>query len=84
VHHCPPGWGFPENLTVKVARVAVQTGFYILYEIIKGKIEPTVKIPRRKSIGEYTNLQRRFSHLTEKGLAELQKWVDERCGEFSL
>ena len=34
---CPPGWRFPPHLTVKLARLAVLTGVFPLYEVFQGE-----------------------------------------------
>ena len=33
---CPAGWGFNARLTVKLGRLAVETGLFDLYEIVPG------------------------------------------------
>jgi len=81
---CPSGWGYPENLTIKVSRLAVQTGVLTLYETEHGRLSITLRISKRKPIEEYTNLQKRFAHLSKEGIRKLQGWVDERCTEFGL
>ncbi len=74
---CPPGWGFNENLTIKVARLAVQTGMFSLYELENGEMNLTLKVVNRRPINEYIKLQRRFNHLTEIETTKLQNWIDE-------
>ena len=44
---CVPGWRIPSNISIKVARLAVQTGIFPLYEIKDGKLTLTVKVPKR-------------------------------------
>ncbi|MHA1762620.1 MAG: thiamine pyrophosphate-dependent enzyme, partial [Promethearchaeota archaeon] len=34
---CPPGWGYEPKNTIKIGRLAVQTGFWPLYEVEQGK-----------------------------------------------
>jgi pyruvate ferredoxin oxidoreductase beta subunit len=74
---CPVGWGFPENLTIKIARLAVETGIFPLYEVVNSKLKITVPF-KRKPVMEYFKIQRRFSHLTEIEVEKIQKWIDER------
>jgi pyruvate ferredoxin oxidoreductase beta subunit len=80
--HCiapfPTGWEHDASLTIEIARLAVQTGFVVLYEYENG--ERTInRIPkRRKPIEEYLTKQGRFSHLTLEQIAEIQKDVDKR------
>jgi len=63
---CPPGWRYPESKTIEVARLAVQTGMWVLLEIENGKPRVTVKVPRRKHVRHYLRLQGRFRHLTDE------------------
>jgi pyruvate ferredoxin oxidoreductase beta subunit len=74
---CPVGWRFPSELTVRVGRLAVQTGVFPLYEVENSRLRPTVSVPKRKPVSEYLKLQGRFAHLTEDEIATVQKFVDE-------
>lgn len=62
---CPPGWGVDARNSIKVARLAVETGFFPLYEIKDGHKTTTVKVRDRKEIAEYLKIQRRFNHLAQ-------------------
>lgn len=80
---CPPGWRFPEERTVEVARLAVETGYFPLYEYDHGRIRfqpPTAQIiadpKRRKPLREWFKIQGRFTHLTDAEIAELEKEVE--------
>lgn len=74
---CPPGWKFPSELSVKIARLAVETKIFALYEIEKGqRYKMTVKA-KGLPVREYLKLQGRFSHLTEQNIISIQKNVDE-------
>ena len=85
---CPPGWKFPSESTVKVSRLAVQRGIWLLYEYENGKTSYTAgtrRIIEGQSelvpVSEYLNLQGRFRHLFGKGeadkrVAEYQKRID--------
>jgi pyruvate ferredoxin oxidoreductase beta subunit len=60
---CPTGWGGKFEDTVKLARLAVETGMWPLKEAVYGKVKHTF-IPRRlKPVEEYLKLQGRFRHL---------------------
>jgi len=75
---CPTGWEFDVSKSIEVARLAFETGSWILYESQNGK-RTINRLPKeRKPIIEYLKLQRRFSHLTEADIAEIQKEIDER------
>ena len=78
---CPTGWFYPSHLTFEVARKAVETGSWILYEIENGKRNVTYKPKELKPIGEYFDLQKRFKGITEEEKAEIQESVRKRYDE---
>ncbi|GAB6147533.1 pyruvate synthase subunit PorB [Stetteria hydrogenophila] len=73
---CTAGWKFDPSLGIKIARLAVETGMWVLYEVEKGKFRVTVKVRRRKPVREYLKLQGRFRHLTDEEIEFIQKIVD--------
>jgi len=75
---CPVGWRISSNLSIEVCRNAVRTNYFPLWEAEEGKPRFTVEIANPKPVTELTKLMRKFSHLKEDGLEELQKAVDER------
>jgi len=81
---CPLGWRADSNLTIKIARIAVQTGYYPIYEIEDGKMTITIKIPERRLIAEFLKLQGRFRHLTEREIKVIQEFVDGQCKQLGI
>lgn len=87
---CPPGWRFPTKKTIEVARKAVETGAWILYEVEKGKFSltgPSKRLTdkaRRRPIREYIEMQRRFSNVTERELLNLQRQIDTLWEKYSF
>jgi len=75
---CPTGWRAPEDSAVELSRIAVETNYFPLWEAERGEFRLTYRPKNPLPIQEFTNLMGRFSHLTEKELAELQKMVDSR------
>lgn len=76
---CPAGWKSRPEDTVKLARLAVQTGYFPLYEIEDGeRWTLNLKVKERKPIAEYLKLQGRFRHLKEDEIALIQQEVDAR------
>jgi len=77
---CPRGWRIPSSMTVEIAKLAVQTGFWPVYEVEDGVWRQTVRVTNRKPIEEFLKPQGRFKHLfapgNEKLLAEIQSDVD--------
>ncbi|MFH1624816.1 MAG: thiamine pyrophosphate-dependent enzyme [Pseudomonadota bacterium] len=79
---CPTGWEFDSSLTIEIARLAVETGFLVLYEYEDGK-RTINRIPKkRKPVDEYLSRQGRFSHLTAEQTAQIQRDVDKRFNEL--
>ncbi len=74
---CVPGWRYEPHLTVKIAKLAVQTGIWINYEIEKGVLRVTTPVPKRLPVEEYLKLQGRFGHLTKEEIEAIQRIVDE-------
>lgn len=59
---CPPGWGYQSELTIHLARLAVQTGQWTLAEC-EGGTWHVKEVASPKPVKEYWALQRRFAHL---------------------
>ncbi len=74
---CPPGWNAPVSKTAEIAKLAVDTYFWPLYEIENGKLRVTVK-PRKRPLKEFIKLQDRFRGLTDEDIEELEKIVMEK------
>jgi len=79
---CPVGWGFDSSKTIEVARLAVETGMWILYEIEDGKFKKTVN-PKLKPVGEYLKMQKRFKHLKEKETKVIQDRINAAWKELN-
>jgi len=77
---CPPGWKFPSELSVKIARLAVETKIFPLYEIEKGRKYTLTVQPKGLPVSEYFKLQGRFNHLDAKAIQAIQANVDEEWG----
>jgi pyruvate ferredoxin oxidoreductase beta subunit len=78
---CDRGWRFDPDQTVRIAKLAVDTKFFPLYEVENGKYRITVPVPRPKPLEDYLKTQGRFKHLLRPEYAEvleaLKKQVDE-------
>ncbi|MGC8816256.1 MAG: pyruvate synthase subunit PorB [Candidatus Hadarchaeum sp.] len=81
---CVPGWRIDSSKSIEVARLAVLTGAWILYEFEAGKINVTFKPAKRRPVAEYLKAQGRFRHLTEEEMARIQQMVDEQCQKFGI
>ncbi len=74
---CPPGWYFNSEDTVKIARLAVETRIFPLYEYVEGKFT-LYKNPKPLPVEEYLKIQGRFSHLKEEEIKTIQENVNKR------
>ncbi len=70
---CPSLGSFEPADSVHVARLAVETGIWPLYERVDGKKEITLKLPRLEPVERYFDLQK--TNLTEEKLKALQEKV---------
>ena len=60
---CPLGWGSAPNDTIRVARLAAETGLFPVYEAEHGKVTSVSKIRNRTPVESYLSIQRRYAHL---------------------
>ncbi len=75
---CLTGWGIKSEESIEVARLAVQTNFAPLYEVENGKYRITVNIKKPKPVKEYIGRIKKFSHLNEQEISELQELTDAK------
>ena len=73
---CPVGWYYASEKTVEVAKLAVDSKMWALYEVENGVKKLTYK-PKGTPVSDYMKLQKRFRHLSEDDIKEYQKRVDE-------
>jgi pyruvate ferredoxin oxidoreductase beta subunit len=73
---CPTGWGTPPELTVRMGRLAVETGMFPLYEVEYGRYKLTMDFPQGlRPVEDYLRQQRRFRHLTPDVIEQIQSRV---------
>lgn len=73
---CPPGWRFPEDETVDVARAAVRSGAWPLFEVRDGGLTLNHKPSSREPVGDFLARQGRFSHLSEEQIEQIATDID--------
>ncbi len=87
---CPLGWGATPSETIRLSRLAVQSGLFPLFEAEDGEVTKSTKIRERVGVEEYLKLQKRFAHLFKKGatpdekIARIQAIADENIRRFNL
>jgi pyruvate ferredoxin oxidoreductase, beta subunit (EC 1.2.7.1) len=79
---CPTGWGSDPQMTVKIDKLAVETGIWPLKEAVYGEVRHTY-IPRSlKPVEEYLRTQRRFAHLFDGKHDDLLKEYQARVNAY--
>ncbi|MDH4344429.1 MAG: pyruvate ferredoxin oxidoreductase, partial [Nitrospira sp.] len=86
---CPLGWGSDPAHTMKVARMAVESGLFPLFEARSGAVVDRTKIRRKVPVERYLELQTRFSHLfkpsrNDEAIAAVQAIADENIAMYGL
>lgn len=87
---CPLGWGSATNHTILLARLAVESGLFPLFEAEDGAVVRTQKIRKKVPVEDYLKLQKRFAHLFKKDredvgrIAAIQKMADANIDRFNL
>jgi pyruvate ferredoxin oxidoreductase beta subunit len=86
---CPLGWGSPAALTIRLARLATQTGLFPVFEARHGEVTDATRIRRPAPVEEYLRPQKRFGHLFSKPsgpamLARIQEIADGNIRRYGL
>lgn len=75
---CITGWGINSEESIEVARLAVQTNFAPLYEVENGNFKLNINLKNPKPVREYLKKIKKFSHLTDEEMEELQAVTDKK------
>ena len=86
---CPLGWGSQPCDTVRLARLASETGLFPLFEAEHGAVTDVTKIRRKVPVEDYLRPQRRFAHLFRpkpdvEALARIQAIADRNIQKYGL
>jgi pyruvate ferredoxin oxidoreductase beta subunit len=87
---CPLGWGSDPAKTIQVARLAVESGLFPLFEAEDGEVVHATPIRRRAKVEDYLRLQTRFAHLFDgtdrsaEALTHIQAIADRNVARFGL
>ncbi len=86
---CPLGWGSASCDTIKVARLAKETGLFPVFEAEHGVVTGVSMIRHRTPVESYLSIQRRFGHLFgEHGrpdiVAHIQAIADANIERYGL
>ncbi|HVA05189.1 MAG TPA: thiamine pyrophosphate-dependent enzyme [Acidimicrobiales bacterium] len=89
---CPLGWGAASCDTVRLARLATQSGLFPVFEAEFGEVKEVSRLRRPVPVTDYLRLQSRFAHLFESNgnvarpdiVADLQALADRNIRRYGL
>jgi pyruvate ferredoxin oxidoreductase beta subunit len=86
---CPLGWGTASNDTIRIARLAKETGLFPVFAAEGGEIVSRLPIRRQLPVEEYLKPQKRYAHLFGKQpkvevIAKLQALADKNIRKYGL
>ena len=86
---CPLGWAAAPSETVHLARLAIESGIFPLFEAEHGDVTATTPIRRQVPVDEYLRLQGRYAHLFGDHprpdlVARIQQQADRNIARFGL
>jgi len=89
---CPLGWGAASRDTVRLARLAAESGLFPVFEAERGEVVGVSPIRHRVPVEDYLRPQSRFGHLFDEGggiarpdvVARLQALADRNIARFGL
>ena len=86
---CPLGWGAASHDTVRLARLARETGLFPEFEAEHGEVTAVTKIRHRVPVDAYLRPQKRFAHLfgdpgQPQMLAQIQAEADRNIRRYGL
>jgi len=86
---CPLGWGTASGESIRIARLATESGLFPVFEGEHGDVTDVTKIRRQVPVEDYLKPQRRFAHLfspqrREDVIARIQARADRNIDRFGL
>jgi pyruvate ferredoxin oxidoreductase beta subunit len=86
---CPLGWGSEAADTIRIARLAVESGLFPVFEAEHGDVTGVEPIRHRVPVTAYLELQRRYAHVFadragDDVIARLQETADRNIARFGL
>jgi pyruvate ferredoxin oxidoreductase beta subunit len=86
---CPLGWGHEAQDTIRISRLAKETGLFPVFEAEHGEVTSVSKIRRKVPVAEYLRPQKRFAHLFGEPsrldlIARVQAIADRNIRRFGL
>jgi len=79
---CPTGWIFAPHKTVSVGLLAVQSGYFPLYEFADGTLKVAEHVRQRRPLADYLMLQKRFMPFPKELATTMQAALDRHWEEL--
>jgi pyruvate ferredoxin oxidoreductase beta subunit len=86
---CPLGWGHAAHETIRMARLAKESGLFPVFEAAHGEVTAVSPIRHRQPVETYLRPQKRFAHLfgdppRTEVIAQLQALADRNIRRYGL
>ncbi|TXH32945.1 MAG: pyruvate ferredoxin oxidoreductase [Actinobacteria bacterium] len=86
---CPLGWGSASKDTILLARLAMESGLFPVFEAEYGEVTSVLPVRRRVPVTEYLRLQKRYAHLFHpepdaSTLERLQAMADRNFRRYDI
>jgi len=73
---CPTGWGHDTAKTIEIAKMALDCGMWQLMEYVNDEVKVNYIPKELKDVAPYLKCQKRFKHLKDEDIAEIQALRD--------
>ncbi|RIQ18244.1 thiamine pyrophosphate-dependent enzyme [Jiangella rhizosphaerae] len=86
---CPLGWGSEAHDTIRLARLATQSGLFPVFEAEHGEVTAVTRIRHHVAVEEYLRRQSRYAHLFRPRertdvIARIQAQADRNITRYGL
>jgi pyruvate ferredoxin oxidoreductase beta subunit len=86
---CPLGWGHESSETIRIARLAKESGIFPVFSAEHGELTGVSRIRRKVPVEEYLKAQKRFAHLFRptrhaEAIDAMQAFADRNIRRFGL
>ena len=86
---CPLGWRTASDETIRIARLATETGVFPVFEAVDGEVTEVTRIRRLRPVVDYLRPQGRFAHLfgdtpRDDVIGRIQAEADRNVRTFGL
>jgi pyruvate/2-oxoacid:ferredoxin oxidoreductase beta subunit len=80
---CPPGWRYETGQSTEVARLAVESRYFPLFEVDHGRWRVTYRPKHPVPVREFLATQGRFAYLSDDATDAIQAHVDARWEQIA-